>query len=162
MKKKILLAGSITVFVLLMLGMILGLYLMGFKSAFLNELETEELDLLNDENQQPAEQTKSLLDSITGAVISAFTEHLDILLPMLGFGLLAGFTGGSYAGGSIIKYIIMIMLVFVVINIFFFPVIPSVAKGIEHSGFNPLITILSIIFNAMLFLTVFTFVSGED
>jgi len=153
------LKGSVTVFVLLMLGMVIGLYLMGFQSAFLKELPSD----FSDDTKVPDETAKGFLDEISGAIVSAFTKHLDIILPMLGFGFLAGLTGGSYAGGSIIQYLILVMFVFIVINIFFFPVVPSMSTALDNpSAFEPLTLILSVIFNALLFLTIFTFVSGED
>jgi hypothetical protein len=147
--------ASITVFVLLMLGMSIGLYLFGFSSPFVSEFSDSSVT-------DPATTAGDFLNEMSQAIISAFTEHIEVTLPMIGFGLLAGFTGGSYAGGSVIKFLIMIMLLFVVVNIFFFPVVPTIQSHMTSGGFNPLITILSVIFNAMLFLTVFTFVSGED
>jgi hypothetical protein len=150
--------GSVSVFVLILVGMSIGLYLMGFTSAFINELSTE-----FSEEKDPSDSVPDFLDAIGGAIFSAFTENLSVTSAMLGFGLLAGFTGGAYAGGSILRYLIPIMLLFVVVNIFLFPVIPTIQGGVTHTeGFDPIIAILTVILNTMMFLSIFEFISGEE
>lgn len=157
--------GSVTVFVLIMMGMIIGLYLFGvtspFISAFTNTAEGE-ASLLDDPSN-PKASAGDFLNMIGRAIISAFTENTEVFLAMFGFGLLAGFTGGSYAGGSILRFLIPVMLLFVVINIFIFPVVPAIEGEVTHTeAFSPIIILLTVIFNALLFLTIFSFVSGED
>jgi len=158
MRYKLDFEGSVTIFVLILLGMTIGLYLFGFVSPFWDSANS-----LLSSGSSPSDSVGTFLNLISDSIVSAFTEHLEIILPMTAFGLLAGFTGGSYAGGSILRFLIPVMLLFVVVNIFFFPVIPTIASEAVHTeGFNYLITILSVILNAFMFLAIFSFVSGED
>jgi hypothetical protein len=147
--------ASITVFVLILLGMSIGLYLFGFQSSFVSEFTQY--------SNNPSQSASEFLNQISKAIISAFTENKEIFLPMFGFALIAGIAGASYAGGSLLRYLIPVMLFFVVINIFVFPVVPSIESAVTHTeAFRPIVLLLSVIFNALLFLTIFTFVSGED
>lgn len=147
--------GAISVFVLLMLGLVIALYMFGFTSAFIYEFQ--------ESSDDPVASVSTFLNSLSSAIISAFTEHLDVVLPMLGFGFLAGLTGGSYASGSIFRFLIPILILFAVVNIFIFPVIPTIQGEITStSEFSPLVLILSVILNCFMFLTILEFVTERS
>jgi hypothetical protein len=151
--------GAISVFVLLMLGLVIALYMFGFKSAFLTELSNE----FRESDSNPLESVTSFLNILSGSIISAFTEHLDITLPMLGFGFLAGATGGSYASGSVFRFLVPVLILFAIVNIFIFPVIPAIETEIAStSEFSPLVAILSVILNCFMFLTILEFVTERS
>lgn len=141
--------GDIAVYVLMLLGMSIGLYLMGFTSTVLGSISTS--------GQVNAE---TLIDEIIGGVIGAFS-NLGISLPMIGFGLLAGI-GGGYSRGTILSFMIPVMMLFAVANIFLFPVIPTIeAEAHMSPQMNVITMLLSLIFNVMLFLAVLEYSSGR-
>jgi len=155
--KKIGLKASIPVFILLMLGFIISLYMFGFTSPFMSELSKEFTSSGND----PISSVSAFLNALSSSVISAFTEHFDeIALPMIGFGLLAGLTGSSYASGNVLRYLIPIMLLFAIMDIFIFPVVPTIEGHVTSAGeFQPLVLILSVVLNCFMFLAILEFVT---
>ena len=149
--KNIRFKGDVSVYILVMLGMAIGMYLMGFTNVIIGGIDTSgQLD------------AGELFDDMSQGIISAFTE-LEILLPMLGFGLLSGIAGKNYAGGTILSYLIPILILFVVVNIFAFPIVSTVkAQSTATPSMNIVTALLSVIFNAMLFLAILEYSSGRQ
>jgi len=143
--------GDVSVYILIMLGMAIGMYLMGFTSVIVGSIDASgQID------------AGELLDDIADGIISAFTE-LEILIPMLGFGFLSGIAGKNYAGGTILSYLIPILIMFVVVNIFAFPIVSTVqAHSSDTPAMGMVTAILSVFFNAMLFLAVLEYSSGRN
>ena len=142
--------GDVSVYILIMLGMAIGMYLMGFTSILIGSIDFS--------GQTSADE---ILNDISEGIISAFTE-VEILLPMIGFGLLSGIAGKNYASGTILNFLIPVLILFVVINIFAFPIVSTIeAESMDTGAMNIVTAILSVIFNAMLFLAILEFTSGR-
>jgi hypothetical protein len=147
--------ADISIFILLMLGMIIGLYLFGFQSAFQVSLS----NTLSNRGEDPLGSVESFLGTLSTAIMGAFVDNISVTLPLLIFGSLAGIGGSSYASGSIYRFLFPIIILFAVINIFIFPVVPAFSAHVQsNTEWDPLVLILSVILNCMLFLTVIEFV----
>lgn len=139
------LKGAIAATALILLGFIIALWLFGFSSPAIAILGQ-------------SMSAGDIFNSFAGNMIATFTEHLDITITMIGIGFLAGLAGGSYAGGSLFTFLIPVMLLFVVMNIFVFPISDISAGGI----FTPVSTLLAVVLNVFLMLAVLEFASGRD
>jgi len=147
--------GSITVFVILMLGLIIGMYLMGFQGAFATYMEGDITD--------PEASAGTVLTMIVNGAINAIKESWGFLLLAGVVGLAAGALGGGYSAGTFFQYMIPVFILSAVANIFFFPVIPAVSTHTTgNSAFAPITLLLTVIFNVLLFLIVLEFVTGRD
>lgn len=156
--KKIVLMGSLTVFVMIMIGFILGFYLMGYKSPALaffektvsgNDITSGDFDV------------GGFLNGIKEAVLSPFGLGMGAIVVL--FSLVSAFTGGGATAGatSFISFLIPILILFAVANIFFFPIVSYIgSEGV--SNLNPLDLIIAAILNIFLMLTVVEFISGRN
>ena len=158
--KRITMKASVTVYVLLMLGLIIGMYLMGYHSpmtAFVaNDVFTTDDSgeyTINEELNMTVvfDKLVNILTSEDGLAmlgISVGMAFLVVLIPGLG-----------QAVGSIFSVLIPAFLLFFFSNIFFFPVISEPGR---HGLPEPLSLLLSIIFNVLLLLAILSFISGRE
>jgi len=147
--------GEIAVYVLLMLGMAIGLYLMGFSSvAFASFTDYE-----NDDGSIDVGQ---VFTKIAEEIAAALTEFA-IVGPIIGFTFLTSIIGGgNYSTGTILSYIIPILIVYVVVNLLFFPVVPIITSESHGTPVMGEVTLLlSLVFNTMLFLAILEYSSGR-
>jgi hypothetical protein len=155
--------ASVTVFALLMLGLIIGMYLVGYQSPAVNLASQMVTGTNGDLNS--SFNASGFIDAIGSAIISPL--GLGSIAAILLFSSLAsiinfGGGGGQTTGfivGAAMQYFIPVLILFTVANIVFFPVIPEAnAQGLPP----PLGFIMTIIFNVLLMLTVISFVSQRD
>jgi len=148
--------GDISVYVLLMLGMAIGLYLMGFSSVALTSFD----EFARDDGSIDVAST---FRTVAGKIASAFT-HIEFTAAIVGFSFLSALTGsGNYSTGTILSYLIPIMIVFVVANVLFFPVVPAIeAEAHASPQMNTITLLLSVVFNTMLFLAILEYSSGRE
>lgn len=163
------LKGSVTVFVMLILGLIIGMYLMGFQAPIVQYVETNvmhgedqgygqgtgnESELVNVSELSAGDLLKDIAESIVSPIGLAFIGAT--LAITIGLGLL----GQGNLGTSILQVTIPAFILFIVANVFFFPVVGYVsAEGQQIPQINFLLTL---IFNALLMLTIVSFVMGRD
>jgi len=156
------LKGSITVFVLILLGFIIGLYLMGFSSPFISQFMDESGDELSEDYDTSA---SNIVKEIFESIAKMFSkDSIGTLGLIVGFSLLTGFIpvaggGMSYTIGSLVRYLVPALLLYTIVNLFFFPVVPHAeAQGLDWR----ISMLLSVILNALMFLTIFEFITGKD
>lgn len=147
--------GDIAVYVLLMLGMAIGMYLMGFSSVAFATFD----EFTGDSG---AIDVHSVLNEVAKSIVSVFTD-VETALPMGAFGFLTILIGsGNYSTGTILSYIIPVMIVYGLANFLFFPVVPIIeAEAHATPQMNTITLLLSIIFNVMLFLAILEYSSGR-
>jgi len=154
------LKGSVTVFALILLGLIIGMYLFGFVSPIVQYVSTEVLGENEDvealEDVEPY-SAGDLLEDIRQSVFS------DIGLAFMGLSLagaiITGFAGAGYIGQSILSIAIPVFILNMVANIMFFPVMTTTeAEGLPFE----VNILLVIVFNTLLILTTISFVMGRD
>lgn len=150
--------GSVTVFIMILVGLVLGMYLMGYTSVAGNFIGTS-LFGHGDSSTIQTLDANTIFDNIIGAVTSPF--GLSVLGVSFIFGILSGIGGTSigYASGSILAFVLPALLLFMVANLFFFPVVDT-ASGLGLP--QPLNILLMIVYNVLLLLTILTFVSGRE
>lgn len=154
--------ASVTVFALLMLGLIIGMYLVGYSSPALDLAGKMIIGTNGDLNQ--SFNASGFIDAIGEAIMSPL--GLGTIVTILVFSSLAiinfGGGGGASTGfivGAVMTYFIPVLILFTVANIVFFPVIPEAnAQGLPQ----PLGFLMTIIFNILLMLAVISFISGRD
>jgi hypothetical protein len=154
--KNIILKGSVTIFVMIMLGLIIGFFLMGFQQPALvffketvagDDITTSDFDM------------NAFLTGIKDAVLSPF--GLGLIGVMTLFSLVSVFSGGTVGVGSFISFFIPIFILFAVANVFFFPIVGYMqAEGMAN--LHPLDLIVAVVFNVLLMLTVIEFISGRN
>lgn len=152
--------ASITVYVLIMLGLIIGMFLMGFHSP-MTDFVANDVFSTDDSGQYTINESLNMT-VVFSKIATMLTSQQG--LAMLGLSLgFAFFTiivpGLGYAGGSILSVLIPAFLLFLFANIFFFPVISEPGR---HGFPEPLSFILSILFNVLLLLAILQFVSGRE
>ncbi len=152
--------GSVTVFAMILLGLIIGMYLFGFTSPILQYASTEVLG--ENEDVESLEDVKpytagDLLEDIRQSVFS------EIGLAFMGLSLagavITGFAGAGYIGQSILFIAIPVFILNMICNIMFFPVFTT--TGAEGLPFEVNV-LLVIVFNVLLILTTISFVMGRD
>lgn len=148
--------GSVTVFVLIMLGLVIGMFLFGYVPMVVQFIG---VDVLQGETGATIQEitTDQIFNNIKDTLFSSF--GLITLSTAIGFGLLTGLAGVGYASQSILSILLPALLLFAFSNIFFFPIVSYVdAEGMPY----PLNFIMLIIYNVLLMLTVLTFITGRD
>lgn len=149
--------GSISVFVFIMIGLVIGMYLFGFASPMVAYFGEK---VLSDESgMNQGISIEDFLGDIVEAVKTPF--GYGSLAIMAGIGLLTVFSGVGYASQTIFSFLIPVFFLFLIANVFFFPIVPFV----ESQGFsdlNPVGLIMTLVFNVMLMLSVIEFVSGRN
>lgn len=151
--------GSVTVFVMLIIGLVVGMYLMGYDSVMTRMMKDKE----------------GTLDVGTVNVNTLRERFLDAMTSPMGltaigvsaiFGLLAavGAGGMQYIAGTILGYAIPLILLFLIANIFAFPILSesSIKEGLPDVGAISLSVVLTLVFNVLLLLAVLSFVTGRD
>jgi len=150
------LKGSVTVFAMILLGLIIGMYLFGFTSPLWQYANSE---ILGEEGGlADGEYTAGdLLKYITETMFS--TGGLAIMgISVIG-AVVTGVAGVGYIGQSILNITIPAFMLTLISNIMFFPVIGDTKiQGLptEVSG------LLFIVFNVLLILTMISFIMGRE
>lgn len=162
------LKGSVTVFVLLILGLIIGMYLVGFTPPIYDFIATDVIsqDIDDDGNfsgnysVNESFTGESFLNAIAGAIFSPL--GLAFLGIAVGYALLTGLISGGASGAvsaSILTYMIPAFIIFLVANIFFFPILPyAQAEGLP----SEISLMMMVIFNTLLLLAIVSFITGRD
>jgi hypothetical protein len=151
------LKASVTVFVLIMLGFVIGMYIVGFTSPAVNLVQNTVLGTDGGINENF--NASAFIDAIGKAILSPLgltTLGIIALMSLIGY-----FVGGSAGAvqATALSYFIPVIILFAVANIFFFPVIPEAsAQGLPRD----LSFILTIFFNVFLLLAIVSFVTGRD
>jgi len=146
--------GSVTVFALIVLGLTIGMYFVGYTSILVNHFMSEEEYYDNTD-------AGGFINKIFNTIIEGVTSKVGLitLSMIVGFGLLAGVAGSGYVSGSILAFLIPCVILFGVANVFFFPVTTHI-EG--HMVYEPVNILLQVILNVFLMLTVIEFISGRD
>jgi len=150
--------GSVTVFIMILVGFIIGMYLMGYTPVASRFIGTDPFGQDGDGSIQNLD-ANTIFNNIKGTLLSPF--GISVLGFALLFGSLSALGGSSigYASGSILAFMLPALLLFMVANLFFFPVVDEAsAMGLP----NPLNFLLMIVYNVLLLLTILTFVSGRE
>jgi len=155
LKDRRFLKGSVTVFVLIMLGMVIGMYLFGYVPMMVQFLGEEVMQ--GDTSAIMSLSVDAIFENIKDTLFSSF--GLQTLGVAVGFGLLTGLAGLGYASARILSILLPSLLLFAFSNIFFFPIVSFAdAEGLPF----PLNTILLVVYNVLLMLTVLSFITGRD
>lgn len=153
--KKMVFAGSITLFVMIMLGLIIGLYLFGYQSPagsfFSSTIGGQNIN-----------STEFDISSFMGSVQDSILSPMGLAL--VGFsivGIVLSAIGGGMGStaSSFLAYLIPLTILFFVANLFFFPVMSSVS---DVPGLDPISLLLSTILNVLMILAVIEFVTGRN
>lgn len=158
--KRIVLKASVTVYVLLILGLIIGMFLMGYHSP-MTEFVANDVFTTDDSGQYTIDESLNM-SIVFDKIVKMFTSKEGIMMMgiSLGFAFFAVLLPGlGQAGGSILSVLIPAFLLFMFSNIFFFPVIGEPGR---HGLPEPLSFLLSILFNVLLLLAILTFISGRE
>jgi len=152
--------ASVTVYVIIMLGLIIGMFLMGYHSP-MSEFVANDIFTTDNEGNQKINDSLNMsivFDKIVHMLTSP--EGLTMLGITIGFAILATFAPGiGYASGSILSVLIPAFLLFLFANIFFFPVISEPGReGLPE----PLSLLLTIVFNVLLLLAIMQFITGRE
>ena len=148
--------GSVTVFAMILLGLIIGMYLFGFTSPLFqyanNEILGESGGLSEGEYN-----AGDLLNHITDTMFSE--TGFAIMGISIAGAVVTGLAGVGYIGQSILSITIPAFILSMVANIMFFPVMSTT----EAEGLPTEISILLfIVFNVLLILTMISFIMGRD
>ena len=149
--------ASVTVFALIMLGMVIGMFLMGYTSMMFQFLGSDIFE--GDEDGTGIESLT--VDDLYRNIIDTLTSPAGLMILGVGgvFALISGLAMVGYAGGTILSFVLPVMLLFVFANIFFFPLFDyAIAEGLP----SMISIILTVVFNFLLMLTVVTFATGRD
>jgi hypothetical protein len=152
--------GSVTVLVFIMLGLVIGMYLMGYSSPMLTFVQ-EDVYRTDNSGEYTINQEFNISVLINRIYNSLTSEAgLAIFGISIGMAILVALAPGlGYASGSILSVLIPAFLLFLFANIFFFPVIGEP----ERQGLpSELSWILVAVFNVLLLLTVLTFITGRE
>lgn len=149
--------GNISVYVLILLGLTIGLYLFGFSSmAIRNYEERVEEQGLSDAS---GINIGILLSAIADAMINSLTD-IQVAAPLIAFTILAGVLKSSnYQMGTLLMYIIPLAVIIFFINIIVFPVIPLIES--TSPNFSTITFLLMIILNTILLLAIMELASGR-
>ena len=154
------LKGSVTVFAMILLGLIIGMYLFGFVSPIVQYVSTEVLgeneDVDSLENVEPY-TAGDLIKDLSNRVASP--DGLAFMGLSLAGAFLTGIAGAGYIGQSILSITIPAFIFSLIANIMFFPVMYTT----EAEGLPTEVNILLVIvFNVLLVLTMISFIMGRD
>jgi hypothetical protein len=166
--------GSVTVFVMILFGLIIGTYLMGFTTPIMNFVGQEILEDEQFEEQYDDEDPitpedapiQSLDEPLSLEVVlvkirdSIFSvQGLAFLGLTAAFAIIAGLIGANYIGQSLVAITIPCFLLFIIANLFFFP-----TQVLTQTGGVPteISFLMTIIFNVLLLLAVTSFISGRN
>jgi len=142
---------KVDVYVMIMIGLAIGMYLVGYTSPLLNWATNYE------EIGEGTHAVTNLLDSMKSYILSPL--GIATLAIMGGFAIIPAIGGGaSYSTGSILAFYIPVLLIYAIANFLFFPIVPDIQAQL---GFQPLSLLVTVIFNLMLTLTILEFVSGR-
>lgn len=159
MKRKTMKA-SVTVYVIIMLGLIIGMFLMGYHSP-MTDFVANDVFTTDESGQYTIDESLNMsivFDKLVSLLTSA--EGLTMLGISVGFAFLAMLSPGlGYASGSILSVLIPAFLLFFFSNIFFFPVLSEPGR---HGLPEPLSLLLTIVFNVLLLLAILQFISGRE
>jgi len=137
------------VYIMTMLGLAIGLYLFGFTSPLADSIFAGDFSL------------DKIIDSFKTAIFSPL--GLRTLGFILGFAFLpaiklGGGSGTGFAVGSILSFYIPLVLIYTLLNYVVFPIVPVISQNVT---FDPISLFLTVVFNAMLTLTILEFVGGR-
>lgn len=152
--------GSVTVFVMIMLGLIIGLYLVGYSSPILSLAgkviggTSGSVGGSLDANDILSEIGQVLMSPLTLVWVT-----LSFIGSIVGRFFNAGSTSQGFVQGTILSYMIPVLIIGFVANIFFFPVIPTASANGMPTDISFLLTI---ILNVFMLLAIISWVSGRD
>mgnify|MGYP000209179193 CR=1 FL=1 len=137
------------VYIMTMLGLAIGLYLFGFTSPLAGSVLAGDFSL------------DSIVENFKTAIFTPL--GMSQLLFIAGFAFLpaiklGGGSGTGFAVGSILQFYIPLVLIYSLLNFIVFPIVPIVSQNV---GFEPISLLLTVVFNAMLTLTILEFVGGR-
>lgn len=169
--KKQKLQAGLTTYVMVMFGMIVILYLMGFTSPWVayhsegridaeGEVDLESTGAIDSEfsiGTMMVDGIKGIFDSaVDGATENPLIALAATIVAGLGIYILAR-AGGAY----IFAYLIPIILVTIFANIFLFPIEPISGQMIYLENV-PLNVILIVFLNLFMFLSIIEFIRGSN
>ena len=154
------LKGSVTVFAMILLGLIIGMYLFGFTSPIVQYVSTEVLGENQDVDALEDVKPYSAGDLLKDIRESIFSEiGLAFMGLSLAGALITGFAGAGYIGQSILSIALPVFILNMIANIMFFPVMYTTeAEGLPFE----VNALLIVVFNVLLILTTISFVMGRD
>lgn len=155
--KKIMLAGNLTVFVMILVGFVIGFYLMGYTSPALNFFQktvSGNTIITGDFN------VNDFLNGIKDAILSPF--GLGVIGIAVLFSLVSAFAAGGTGIAGFLGFLIPILIIFAVANVFFFPILSEMEAEGGLSSLNPVDLILAAVLNVFLMLTIVEFISGRQ
>jgi len=154
------LKGSVTVFAMILLGLIIGMYMFGFTSPIVSYVSTEVLNQNGDVDVLVDVQPYSagdLVRDMIGRIASP--DGLAIMGLSITGAFLSGIAGAGFIGQSILTVTIPAFIFSMIANIMFFPIVGD--TKIHGLPFE-LNILLLVIFNALLILTMISFIMGRE
>jgi hypothetical protein len=151
--------GSVTVFLMILVGLIIGMYLFGYSSIAMSFIGTNIFSTDKSGNINENMDAGTILNNIKDTLLSPF--GISVLGMSSFFGVLSGIGGGGigYASGSILAFMLPAFLLFMIANIFFFPI---VSEATQEGLPEPINILLMLVYNVLLLLTILTWVGGRD
>jgi len=151
--------GSVAVFALIMLGFIIGMFLFGYTSPAISWLEFDEA--FDSDGEFHYEEWNIDAGDFLANMVDYMKSSLGVgaIATSVIVAILIGFSGTGQMGATVLSFAIPALLISMVANIFFFPIV-DFANG-EGLAF-PLNFILLAVYNVLLLLVMITFVSGRD
>lgn len=148
--------GSTTVFVLILLGLAIGMYLMGYSSIAMQYFSQ---NIIVDGSQDVTMEEQFTIDKFLTDLKDAILSPFGLAaLALIGIGSLVSLGGVGYASQSILTYLIPILLLFFIANIFFFPLPSLEAENLPME----IGLLVMVIYNALLILMILDFISGRQ
>lgn len=147
--------AGISIYVLLLLGMAIGLYLFGFTSMGFQSFADFERD-------DGSIDIMAVFSSIARGMVAALTD-LAFIGPILVFSVLSSVLRSSnYQMGTLLMFVIPVAIAMFFVNFLFFPVIPVIrAEAHATPEMDTITLLLSIVLNTLLFLAILEFSSGR-
>jgi len=171
MKKKEVYKAGLTTFVMMMFGMIVILYLMGFTSAwdaYNNDARIEGEADIDLENEGAIDSSFSIGDAMVDGLWGLFEGAGEYTSENPLFALAGAVIAGigiyvlARAGGAyIFTYLIPIIFITIFANIFIFPIEPVTGYMIYYEGI-PLNVFLVVFLNLFMFLSIMEFIRGNN
>ena len=163
-KYRLLLSGSVTVYVLLLLGIIIGMYLFGNTSPFMSFISEK----MSNQNITEPFESGNIIDMLITGIGKAFNSLVEYAgshpWQTALIGGFAAITGGvlsvGYGVAGVVSFFVPAFLLVIFANVFFFP-ISSYTGGSGGLPF-PLNLLLTVILNVLMLLSILEFVRGGD
>lgn len=151
--KKVKLAGSVTVYVLILVGMMIGFYLFGYTSIMMNAVDSGLAQDETDGGQQPEVNA----DALIGNIVKSIADNWALFGIAIGGALLISLLTGGATIASFLAVFFPVFILLYVSNLFFFPIVTDVTKF----DLGPVGLLLAFVFNTLMVLTIVEFISGR-